>query len=64
MALKIVTDTIFLYLRLYTDTHLAGSLGSVRYKDKIPLREIHKFCIYEPNTDTNWLGSFGSARYI
>ena len=31
--------------------------------DTIPLWENGKFCISEPDTDPNWVGSFGSARY-
>ena len=29
----------------------------------IPLWENGKFCISEPDTEPNWVGSFGSARY-
>ena len=60
---KVVTDTKILDLRARYRYKLAGSFGSVRYKDTMPLRGNGKFCISEPDTDPNWLGSFGSPRY-
>ena len=40
-----------------------GGRGSDPLAQKARLRPIQIFCISEPDTDPNWVGSFGSVRY-